>query len=414
MRTPNVSTQKLQVLCILTVFVAASFAGCLSNTVSFPKCEDKDNCLTIAFEAKEEYQNTEENPQEFADRLSDLIGMDVEIYPVTGAAGMIEALRFGHADIGFLDGGAAWLSWQTAGLQVMAAEQKADGRAYYNAIAWVHKDSDMAQADMDDDPDTDPYALMAGKTSCHTSALGSSGMLLPMGFMITNEYIEVVGDPDEIDSLTDTVRNHFSEDSSIPNSGTKYHKYQGSLRCLAEHEGGTANDYISFAKDPTVPDYCGEDPESWCFEGGFASTSDFHGINYTGIENGEGFGRAPSHPVMYNPEYLSAEQVTLLTDAFALMSKQVADGGSQSDLDILDAVFNTPGFTIIDTEDHLGTYGTHIENVPGIQAYIAEKYDSLRPRIEPKSRSHEPCACLLLLYRLPWRRRGSPFSVLLA
>lgn len=145
--------------------------------------------------------------------------------------------------------------------------------------------------------------------------------------------------------------------------------------CLAEHEGGTANDYISFAKDPTVPDYCGEDPQDWCFEGGFASTSDFHGINYTGIENGEGFGRAPSHPVMYNPEYLSAEQVTLLTDAFALMSKQVTDGGSQSDLDILDAVFNTPGFTIIGTEDHLGTYGTHIENVPGIQAYFAEKYD---------------------------------------
>jgi hypothetical protein len=375
MRTPSLSTQKIQVLCILTVFVAASFAGCLSNTVSFPKCDDKDNCLTIAFEAKEEYSNTEENPQEFADRLSDLIGMEVEIYPVTGAAGMIEALRFGHADIGFLDGGAAWLSWQTAGLQVMAAEQKADGRAYYNAIAWVHKDSDMAQADMDDDPDTDPYALMAGKTSCHTSALGSSGMLLPMGFMITNEYIQVVGDPDEIDSLTDTVRNHFSEDSSIPNSGTKYHKYQGSLRCLAEHEGGTANDYISFAKDPTVPDYCGEDPQDWCFEGGFESTADFHGINYTGTENGEGFGRAPSHPVMYNPEYLSAEQVTLLTDAFALMSKQVADGGSQSDLDILDAVFNTPGFTIIGTEDHLGTYGNHIENVPGIQAYFADKYD---------------------------------------
>jgi ABC-type phosphate/phosphonate transport system substrate-binding protein len=375
MSTNTTRTQGLQILCILFVFVAASFAGCLSNAVSFPKCEDKDNCLTIAFEAKEEYSNTEENPQEFADRLSEIIGMDVEIYPVTGAAGMIEALRFGHADIGFLDGGAAWLSWQTVGLEVMAAEQKADGRPYYNAIAWVHKDSDMAQADVDDDPETDPYALMAGKTSCHTSALGSSGMLLPMGFMITNEYIEVVGDPDEIDSLTDTVRNHFSEDSSIPNSGTKYHKYQGSLRCLAEHEGGTAMDYISFAKDPTVPDYCGDDPEDWCFEGGFTSTEDFHGINYTGRDNGEGFGRAPSHPVMYNPEYMNADQVTLLTDALALMSKSPTDGGSQSDLDILDAVFNTPGFTIINTEDHLGTYGTHIENVPGIQAYFADKYD---------------------------------------
>ena len=375
MSTNTNRAQGLQILCILFVFVAASFAGCLSNAVSFPKCEDKDNCLTIAFEAKEEYSNTEENPQEFADRLSEIIGMDVEIYPVTGAAGMIEALRFGHADIGFLDGGAAWLSWQTVGLEVMAAEQKADGRPYYNAIAWVHKDSDMAQADLDDDAETDPYALMAGKTSCHTSALGSSGMLLPMGFMITNEYIEVVGDPDEIDSLTDTVRNHFSEDSSIPNAGTKYHKYQGSLRCLAEHEGGTAMDYISFAKDPTVPDYCGEDPEDWCFEGGFTSTEDFHGINYTGRDNGEGFGRAPSHPVMYNPEYMTADTVTLLTDALALMSKSPSDGGSQSDLDILDAVFNTPGFTIINTEDHLGTYGTHIENVPGIQAYFADKYD---------------------------------------
>jgi ABC-type phosphate/phosphonate transport system substrate-binding protein len=106
MATTKSRAQHLQILCILTIFVAASFAGCLSNAVSFPKCEDKDNCLTIAFEAKEEYSNTEENPQEFADRLSEMIGMDVEIYPVTGAGGMIEALRFGHADIGFLDGGA--------------------------------------------------------------------------------------------------------------------------------------------------------------------------------------------------------------------------------------------------------------------------------------------------------------------
>ena len=149
MQPRRVYLRNLQVLCLLAVFIAASFAGCLSNKVSFPKCEDKDNCLTIAFEAKEEYRNTEENPQEFADRISELIGMDVEIYPVTGAAGTITALKYGHADVGFLDGGAAWLSWQTSGLEVLAAEQKADGRPYYNAIAWVHKDSDMAKADLD-------------------------------------------------------------------------------------------------------------------------------------------------------------------------------------------------------------------------------------------------------------------------
>jgi len=190
---------------------------------------------------------------------------------------------------------------------------------FYKAIAWVHVDSDIAQADLDNDPDTDPFALMAGKVSCHTSALGSSGMLLPMGFMISNGYVDVVGDPDTIDSLTDTVRSHFSEDSSIPSSGTPYHKYIGSLRCLAEHSTGDATDYISFAKDPTVPDYCGETPEDWCFEGDFDSTADFHGVNYS-ANGGDGFGRAPSHPVMFNPAYMDAANVAALQDALRTMS----------------------------------------------------------------------------------------------
>ena len=353
---------------MMIFFVSASVPGCLfsddASTVSFKKCEDQDNCLTIAFETKEEYKNTEDSPQELADRLAELLDMEVEIYPVTGAGATIEALRFGKADIGFLDGGAAWLSWQNHDLQVLGAEQKQDGRPFYNAIAWVHKDSDMALADLDDDPDTDPFALMEGKTSCHTSALGSSGMLLPMGWMIDRGYIEVVGDPDDIESLTDTVKGYFSEDSSIPDSGTKYHKYIGSLRCLAE--GGM--DYISFAKDPTVPDYCGDDPEDWCFEGDFQSTEDFHGIQYTGLENGEGFGRAPSHPIMYNPDEMSAEMVKNLQDAFATMSS------NDDDVEILQDVLSSPGITIINTQDHLGNYGSLIEDVPGIEAYFNDKY----------------------------------------
>ena len=356
---------------ILVIFflLSASIPGCIfSNTVDFNKCEDKDNCLTIAFEAKEEYKNTEENPQQLAERLEELMDMEVEIYSVSGPSATIAALEYGHADIGFLDGGAAWLSMVTKGFEVAAAEQKADGRPYYNAVAWVHTDSDMAMADKDNDSSTDPYALMGGKTSCHTSALGSSGMLLPMGYLISNGYIQVVGDPNEIDSLTDTVRNHFSEDSSIPSSGTKYHKYQGSLRCLAEHEGGSANDYISFAKDPTVPDYCGDEPQSWCFEGGFSSTEDFYPLGgYS--EDGEilGFGRAPSHPVMYNPDYFSTSDVESLRSAFGQMNN------NSNDLKILDDILSTPGMTITNTSAHLGTYGDAIEDVPGIKAYFNDK-----------------------------------------
>ncbi len=355
---------------MILFLIGASIPGCLfSDTVEFDKCEDENNCLVIAFEAKEEYKNTEENPQKLADRLEEIMGVEIEIYPVSGPAATIAALEFGNADIGFLDGGAAWLSWNTKGFQVLAAEQKADGRAYYNAVAWVHKDSDMAIADKEDGNSTRALSLMAGKTSCHTSALGSSGMLLPMGYMISNGYIEVVGDANEIDSLTDTVRNHFSEDSSIPNSGTKYYKYQGSLRCLAEHEGGSANDYISFAKDPTVPDYCGEDPQSWCFEGDFTSTEDFYPIGGY-AENGEintPFGRAPSHPVMYNPTYFTQAEVDALRNAFSVMNN------NSDDLQILDDVLSTPGMTIIGTNEHLGTYGDAVEDVPGIKAYFDEK-----------------------------------------
>ena len=351
------SSKFSKALLVMIFFITATMPGCLSSddAVTFKKCDDPDNCLTIAFEAKEEYKNTDENPQKLADRLSELLDMDVEIYPVSGAGATIEALRFGKADLGFLDGGAAWLSWQTHGLQVLGAEQKQDGRPFYNAIAWVHKDSDMAKADMDDDPDTDPFALMEGKKSCHTSALGSSGMLLPMGWMIDRGYIEVVGDPNDIESLPNTVKNYFSDESSIPDSGTKYHKYIGSLRCLAE--GG--KDVISFAKDPTVPDYCGEDPEDWCFEGEFTSTEDFYALPT--------FGKAPSHPIMYNPTYMDAELVVAIQNAFTVMS----DNGD----DELQDVLSTPGITIINTEDHLGNYGSLIEDVPGIEAYFNEKYD---------------------------------------
>ena len=70
---------------------------------------------------------------------------------------------------------------------------------------------------------------------------------------------------------------------------------------------------------------------------------------------------------MYNPDFMDAENVTALQNALEVMNTE--------DTDILDNVFSTPGFTIINTEDHLGTYGGLIEGVPGIQAYFADKYD---------------------------------------
>ena len=35
---------------------------------------------------------------------------------------MVEALRFGNADIALMDAGAAWVGWQQYGLEVLAAD----------------------------------------------------------------------------------------------------------------------------------------------------------------------------------------------------------------------------------------------------------------------------------------------------
>ena len=143
--------------------------------------------------------------------------------------------------------------------------KRSDGRTYYDAHAVVLKDSEMAIASLDSDDSTDPFSLLAGKTSCHTGWLKSAGMLLPMGHLIGNGYANVIGDSDDIESVRSTILNYFSEDASIPDSGTPYYSYSGALRCLSEGVGD-----VAFVKDSTVASYCentdAQDNEDWCLD----------------------------------------------------------------------------------------------------------------------------------------------------
>lgn len=315
--------------------------------VDYEECDDQDNCLIVAFEVQDTYLIWDKNPQHLADKLSTITGMDVEIYPVTDSGAAIEAVRLGNADIAFMDGAAAWLAWEVYGLDVLAAEEKADGRVYYNATAWVKADSDMAEAYLDDDDTTDPFALMEGKNSCHTGWLKSAGMLIPMGYLIGNGYAEVVGDENEIESLRDTVYGFFSDDSSIPEGGTPYSSYKGALRCLSDGTGD-----VALAKDSVVNSYCtGEDRYEWCLD-----------IDeYVMLP---AFGQAPSHPAMYNSEVMDEETVIIVQEGLAKL------GDDDEGREILNDLLNTDGMVVANSEDHLGTYAAAISNVPGIQAYF--------------------------------------------
>ena len=342
---------KSNAMTIIFLLISCLLSGCVGDEIQ----DEKDGTLVIAFEVQADYENIDENPQILADYLSEKMNYDVTLYSVSSEGAMIEALRFGNADIAIMDGGSAWVGWQQYDLEVLGADQKSDGRTYYEAHAWVRADSEMAEAHLDDNRYTDPFAVLSGKTSCHTGWLKSAGMLMPMGYLIGLGYANVIGDPNDIETLRNTVFSYFSEDSSIPDSGTPYYGYSGALKCLSEGAGD-----VAFAKDSTVDSYCNnEDPsenEEWCLE-----------IDeYVPLP---AFGRSPSHPVMYNPEIMDVSTMELLTDILVGMSDDT-EGAK-----ILENLLNTGGIVKTNAQDHLGSYSTMISNIPGISAYYSDKYD---------------------------------------
>ena len=321
--------------------------------------------LKIAYSVQDDYENIDENPQRLADYLGTKLNMDVSLYPIDSDGAALEALRFGNAHLAFLDGGSAWVGWQQYDLEVMAADEKSDGRTHYSAHAWVKADSEMAAAHLDDDPITDPFSLLEGKTSCHTGWLKSAGMLMPMGYLIGHGYANVVGDANDIETLRNTVLNYFNDDASIPESGTPYYGYGGALKCLSDGTGD-----VAFAKDSTVASYCDNEDstenEDWCLA-----------IDqYVALPE---FGKSPSHPVMYNPQFMDEELVNKVTTALVEM-KDEADGEA-----ILSDVLSTSAIVETDTETHLGSYSAVLSSIPGISAYYNDKYtinDLMTPTID--------------------------------
>ena len=321
-------------------------------TVDYDECDGDEDCIRIAYEVKDTYLFWEANPQEMADKLSELTGEKVVVYPVADEVAAIEADAAGNAEIAMVDGAAGWLGYQVYDLDVVAVEKKPDGRVYYNAAAWVKADSDIAAAYLDDAPDTDPFALMQGKKSCHTGWLKSAGMLIPMGYLIGNGYAEVVGDPNEIESLRATVTNFFHEDSEIPEGGTPYSGYKGALKCMMTGHGD-----IALVKDTAYRLYCDEnedgvpDGPDWC-------------LDRDDIVMLPSFGQAPSHPVMYDPARMDSETMLMIQDALLAL-----DDDSEG-REILNDVLNTAGMVASTADEHLGTYSDAVSNVPGIRAYL--------------------------------------------
>jgi hypothetical protein len=129
------------------------------------------------------------------------------------------------------------------------------------------------------------------------------------------------------------------------------------------------------------------DNEEWCLERD----------QYVALPT---FGKAPSHPVMYNPDVLDMQTRTAILNALMSLNHEnyvvnytthgqtftgcyditvhVVDEESPQNTcgsEILANVLNTPGIVRATSQQHLGSYSELIRNVPGISSYYDDKFD---------------------------------------
>ena len=343
--------------------MTTALAGCLGDDET-----DDEDVIRLAFTVKDDYENPDTNPQMMADYIEQHSGYEVEIYPISSSNAAIEAVRFGHADAAFLDGGAAFVAWKSHGLEAILADTKSDGSTYYTAAAWVKNSSNITTLEQ-----------LEGNNSCHTGWLKSAGMLMPMGYMISQGIVDVEGDSDDIESLRTTIESHFDV-ATIPESGAQYYGYSGAFECMTAGVGD-----VAFAKTSSYEDHC--EGNDWCLASDEYRILEPH------------FGQVPTHPVMINPDEIGDEKRDALVAAMLAMSGEMwvedypmmgtnyTGCYSLSTHNVTDIPQNTCGGEIlknvlenkgavvaVTSESHLGSYSDAIGVIPGINAYFEEKY----------------------------------------
>ena len=116
-----------------------------------------------------------QNPEQIMDDvrpvvayLKESLGMPVKHFVATDYAGVIEALRNGSADMGFMGPLQYVLAHKHAGAQPILGEVY-KGNAYYTSRIFVRKDSGLKT-----------LADLKGKTIAFTDPISSSGYLYPL------------------------------------------------------------------------------------------------------------------------------------------------------------------------------------------------------------------------------------------
>lgn len=159
---------------------ALLIAVTLTGILAFACGGDSSGRLVIAVQPTSTPEELTAQATEIERFLEDRLSVDVELRFPTTYAGVIEALRFGHADAAFMSAWPSALASEHSGAEVVLAEvrevtigdQKTEAPYYYSY--WVVPE---------DSPYTD-LAELRGKKAAFPSQLSTSGYVAPVARLV--------------------------------------------------------------------------------------------------------------------------------------------------------------------------------------------------------------------------------------
>jgi len=279
--------------------------------------------ITIGFIPVEKADELTSKAQALETFLENKLGVDVEIVIPTNYETIIEGMRFGHIDAAFMDTGPAWITHQRTGAEAVLAELVA-GKVNYQATVWTLAENDSIHSLED----------TIGKKVAFTSITGSSGFVRPMGTLVTEGYINIVGD--DIVALQSALANNFE-------SYTFAGGYKAALNLLLNGDVD-----VAFGSDIAPQKYLELEDQ-------------------TKLRPVTTIGPVPSHVFMVNGEMSDSTRNALVN---ALIELNYDENNS-----ILTNLYGAEALVPTTTTMHIGNFGTFIDTLTGLDQLILDKHN---------------------------------------
>jgi len=279
--------------------------------------------ITIGFIPVEKADELTSKAQALETFLENKLGVDVEIVIPTNYETIIEGMRFGHIDAAFMDTGPAWITHQRTGAEVVLAELVA-GKVNYQATVWTLAENDSIHSLED----------TVGKKVAFTSITGSSGFVRPMGTLVTEGHINIVGD--DIVALQSALADNFE-------SYTFAGGYKAALNLLLNGDVD-----VAFGSDIAPQKYLELEDQAK-------------------LRPVTTIGPVPSHVFMVSAE-MSDYTRNALVDA--LIELNYDENNS-----ILTNLYGAEALVPTTTTMHIGNFGTFIDTLTGLDQLILDKHN---------------------------------------